>query len=220
MTSSLDRDGLVPAVTATVQAAAVMVQVYWNRRQRGTRTTEHDDCRRLPDPGEAPCPTRVWSACESASQPTPIRRSHRSSTWAAAPAVRTRIRCLRSRVIRRRLWRPTARHPQAGHPAEAVEAPQKATADARGPFPSASDHREQSHAACEPSCGLMPGRRREGARKHIPGPSQSVTRRTERAAGRSTCTAGTIVGESGGGTRGQLPGSGGRVGRTRPPLTQ
>jgi hypothetical protein len=52
MTSSLDWAGLVSAVTATAQAAAVMVQVYWDRRQRGTRTTEHDDCRRVPHHGE------------------------------------------------------------------------------------------------------------------------------------------------------------------------
>jgi hypothetical protein len=61
MTSSLDWAGLVSAVTATAQAAAVMVQVYWDRRQqRGTRTTEHDDCRRMPHHGKAPLPnTRV-----------------------------------------------------------------------------------------------------------------------------------------------------------------
>jgi hypothetical protein len=56
MTSSLDWTGLVSAVAATAQAAAVMVQVYWDRRQRGTRTTEHDDCRRLPHHGEASLP--------------------------------------------------------------------------------------------------------------------------------------------------------------------
>jgi hypothetical protein len=54
MTSSLDWAGLVPAVTATAQAAAAMVQVYWDRRQRGTRTTEHDACRRMPHQGKAP----------------------------------------------------------------------------------------------------------------------------------------------------------------------
>jgi hypothetical protein len=53
MTSPLDWAGLVSAVTATAQAAAVMVQVYWDRRQRGTRTTEHEDCRRLPPHGTA-----------------------------------------------------------------------------------------------------------------------------------------------------------------------
>lgn len=37
MTLSLDWAGLVSAVTATAQAAAVMVQMYWDRRQRGTR---------------------------------------------------------------------------------------------------------------------------------------------------------------------------------------
>lgn len=44
MTSSLDWAGLIPAVTATAQAAAVMVQVYWGQRQRGTRTTKHHEC--------------------------------------------------------------------------------------------------------------------------------------------------------------------------------
>ncbi|CAL9667695.1 hypothetical protein SUDANB15_07284 [Streptomyces sp. enrichment culture] len=56
MTSSLDWAGLVSAVTATAQAVAVMVQVYWDRRQRGTRTTEHDDCRRVPRYGKASLP--------------------------------------------------------------------------------------------------------------------------------------------------------------------
>jgi hypothetical protein len=48
MTSPLDWAGIVSAVTATAQAAAVVVQVCWNRRQPGTRTTEHEDCRRRP----------------------------------------------------------------------------------------------------------------------------------------------------------------------------
>jgi uncharacterized protein (DUF849 family) len=56
MTSSLDWTELVSAVTAAAQAAAVMVQVHWDRRQRGTRTTEHDDCRRLPHHGKASLP--------------------------------------------------------------------------------------------------------------------------------------------------------------------
>lgn len=60
MTSSLDWAGLVSAVTATAQAAAVMVQVYWDRRQRGTRTAEHEGCRRMPHHGKASLPdTRV-----------------------------------------------------------------------------------------------------------------------------------------------------------------
>ncbi len=60
MTSSLDWAGLASAVTATAQAAAVMVQVYWDRRQRGLRTTEHEDCRRTPLHGKASLPdTRV-----------------------------------------------------------------------------------------------------------------------------------------------------------------
>jgi hypothetical protein len=42
MTSSLDWAGLAPALAAAVQAAAVMVQVYWDRRERGARTTQHD----------------------------------------------------------------------------------------------------------------------------------------------------------------------------------
>ncbi|MFJ9026725.1 hypothetical protein ACIRPU_43345 [Streptomyces sp. NPDC102259] len=59
MTSPLDWAGLVSAVTATAQAAAVMVQVYWDRRQRGTGTTEHANCR-LPHHGKASLPdTRV-----------------------------------------------------------------------------------------------------------------------------------------------------------------
>ncbi|MGW7130122.1 hypothetical protein ACWGIA_17500 [Streptomyces bobili] len=59
MTSSLDWAGLVSAVTATAQAAAVMVQVYWGRRQRGTRTTAHEGCRRLPDHGKGSLPDSV-----------------------------------------------------------------------------------------------------------------------------------------------------------------
>ncbi|MET9970627.1 hypothetical protein ABZZ80_33115 [Streptomyces sp. NPDC006356] len=60
MTSSLDWAGLMSAVTATAQAAAVMVQVYWDRRQRGLRTTEHEDCRCTPHHGKASLPdTRV-----------------------------------------------------------------------------------------------------------------------------------------------------------------
>jgi hypothetical protein len=60
MTSSLDWAGLVSAVAATAQAAAVMVQVYWDRRQRGTRTTEHEEGRRMPRHGKASLPdTRV-----------------------------------------------------------------------------------------------------------------------------------------------------------------
>ncbi|MET9793769.1 hypothetical protein [Streptomyces canus] len=53
MTSSLDWAGLASAVTATAQAAAVLVQVYWDRRQRGTRTTDHEGCRRMPHHGKA-----------------------------------------------------------------------------------------------------------------------------------------------------------------------
>ncbi|MGN9760172.1 hypothetical protein [Streptomyces sp. SD31] len=56
MTSSLDWAGLVSAATATAQAAVVMVQVYWDRRQRGTRTTEHEECRRMPHHGKASLP--------------------------------------------------------------------------------------------------------------------------------------------------------------------
>ncbi|MFF1544805.1 hypothetical protein [Streptomyces sp. NPDC058291] len=33
--------------------AISLARVYWDRRQRGTRTTEHEDCRRLPHPGKA-----------------------------------------------------------------------------------------------------------------------------------------------------------------------
>lgn len=54
MTSSLDWSSLVPAVAATAQAAAAMVQMYWDhRRQRGARTTERDDCRCTPHQGAA-----------------------------------------------------------------------------------------------------------------------------------------------------------------------
>ncbi|MEU9298511.1 hypothetical protein [Streptomyces sp. NPDC048266] len=40
MTSSLDVAGLVPAVAAAVQAAAVVVHMYWERRQLAAGTTE------------------------------------------------------------------------------------------------------------------------------------------------------------------------------------
>ncbi|MEU5415695.1 hypothetical protein [Streptomyces clavifer] len=40
MTSSLDVAGLVPAVAAAVQAAAVVVQMYWGRRQRTAETIQ------------------------------------------------------------------------------------------------------------------------------------------------------------------------------------
>jgi hypothetical protein len=33
--------------------AISLARVYWDRRQRGTRTTEHENCRRLPHPGKA-----------------------------------------------------------------------------------------------------------------------------------------------------------------------
>jgi hypothetical protein len=33
-----------------------MVQVYWDRRERGTRTTEHDDCRHVPHHGKTSLP--------------------------------------------------------------------------------------------------------------------------------------------------------------------
>ncbi|ALO13592.1 hypothetical protein AQF52_8011 [Streptomyces venezuelae] len=41
MTSSLDWAGLAPAIAAAVQTAAVVVQVYWDRRQRGALMTQH-----------------------------------------------------------------------------------------------------------------------------------------------------------------------------------
>ncbi|MFE5484101.1 hypothetical protein [Streptomyces sp. NPDC056527] len=37
MTSSLDWAGLAPVIAAAVQSAAALVQVYWDRRQRGAR---------------------------------------------------------------------------------------------------------------------------------------------------------------------------------------
>lgn len=43
MTSSLDVAGIAPAVVAAVQAAAVIVQVYWDRRQRTAGTTQTPD---------------------------------------------------------------------------------------------------------------------------------------------------------------------------------
>lgn len=55
MTSSLDWAGLVTAVAATAQAAAVTVQMYFDRRRRGPRTTVHEDCR-LSHHGKAPLP--------------------------------------------------------------------------------------------------------------------------------------------------------------------
>lgn len=55
MTSSLDWAGLVTAMTATAQAAAVTVQMYCDRRRRGPRTTVHKD-RRLSHHGRAPLP--------------------------------------------------------------------------------------------------------------------------------------------------------------------
>ncbi|MEU0032063.1 hypothetical protein [Streptomyces sp. NPDC006335] len=60
MTSSLDWAGFVSAATATAQAAAVMVQVYWDRSQRGTGTAEREGCPRKPHHGKAFLPdTRV-----------------------------------------------------------------------------------------------------------------------------------------------------------------
>lgn len=41
MTSSLDWAGIAPAIAAAVQTAAVVVQVYWDRRQRGALITRH-----------------------------------------------------------------------------------------------------------------------------------------------------------------------------------
>lgn len=41
MMSSLDWAGLAPAIAAAVQTAAVVVQVYWDRRQRGAWMTQH-----------------------------------------------------------------------------------------------------------------------------------------------------------------------------------
>ncbi|SEE59542.1 hypothetical protein SAMN05428939_8048 [Streptomyces sp. TLI_105] len=41
MMSSLDWAGLAPAIAAAVQTAAAVVQVYWDRRQRGARMTQH-----------------------------------------------------------------------------------------------------------------------------------------------------------------------------------
>lgn len=40
MTSSLDVAGLVPAVAAAVHAAAVVVQMCWDRRQRTAEATQ------------------------------------------------------------------------------------------------------------------------------------------------------------------------------------
>lgn len=54
MTSSLDWAGLVTAVTATAQAAAVTVQMYFDRRRRGPRTTAHEG--RPSHHGTAPLP--------------------------------------------------------------------------------------------------------------------------------------------------------------------
>jgi Mg-chelatase subunit ChlD len=48
-----------------------MVQVYWDRRQRGARTTEHDDCRRMPHQGKVPLlDTRVVRVCVSVAAHT------------------------------------------------------------------------------------------------------------------------------------------------------
>ncbi|MGW2016782.1 hypothetical protein [Streptomyces sp. NPDC001927] len=44
MMSSLDWAGLVPAIAAAVQTAAVVAQVYWDRRQRGARMTRRPVC--------------------------------------------------------------------------------------------------------------------------------------------------------------------------------
>ncbi|MFI8966991.1 hypothetical protein ACIGO8_33330 [Streptomyces sp. NPDC053493] len=41
MTWSMDWAGLVPAAAAGVQIAAVVVQVYWDRRQRSVSTAPH-----------------------------------------------------------------------------------------------------------------------------------------------------------------------------------
>ncbi|MFE5710625.1 hypothetical protein ACFQ7J_07350 [Streptomyces sp. NPDC056501] len=41
MTSSLDWAGLVPVVAAAVQTAVAVVQVYWDRRDRGAWVTQH-----------------------------------------------------------------------------------------------------------------------------------------------------------------------------------
>jgi hypothetical protein len=41
MMSSLDWAGLAPAIAAAVQTAAVVVQVCWDRRQRGHWMTQH-----------------------------------------------------------------------------------------------------------------------------------------------------------------------------------
>ncbi len=70
MTSSLDWAGLVTAVTATAQAAAIMVQVHWDRRLRGLRTTEDKDCRRMPHHGKAsmPCTRAVHVQVSLASR--------------------------------------------------------------------------------------------------------------------------------------------------------
>ena len=55
MMSSLDWAGLAPAIAAAVQTAAVVVQVYWDRRDRGAWMTQH------PVFGE-PVPARVEHA--------------------------------------------------------------------------------------------------------------------------------------------------------------
>ncbi|MFD7978784.1 hypothetical protein [Streptomyces sp. NPDC059071] len=55
MTSSLDWAGIVPAVAAAVQSVAVVVQVYWDRRQRGAGTTQRRDAREV----AAPCGERT-----------------------------------------------------------------------------------------------------------------------------------------------------------------
>lgn len=98
MTSSLDWAGLVPAVTATAQAVAVMVQVYWDRRQRGTRATEHDDCRRVPGHGKAALPD-TGAGRVQVSVVAPARTSPWSSSWTAVPTVRT-LRCPRRDTAR------------------------------------------------------------------------------------------------------------------------
>ncbi|MFH8717668.1 hypothetical protein [Streptomyces zaomyceticus] len=48
--TSLDWAGMVPAVAAAVQTAAVVVQVYWDRRRRGAAPAQCPAGCRLPAP--------------------------------------------------------------------------------------------------------------------------------------------------------------------------
>jgi hypothetical protein len=59
MTSSLDVAGLAPAVAAAVQAAAVVVQLYWDRRQRTAGTTHKPAARGTERDGRSADPAIV-----------------------------------------------------------------------------------------------------------------------------------------------------------------